>query len=55
MNAVLAAEVDERYAGVVLFKNRDDLRLGEARLPHGVSFRPHGRETHDLSWPGLPG
>jgi len=34
MHAVTAAEIDERRAGVVLFQDRDDLRLGEARLPH---------------------
>jgi len=34
MHAVTAAEIDERRAGVVFFEDRDELRLGEARLPH---------------------
>jgi hypothetical protein len=35
MHAVPAAELDERRAGVMLFEDRDDLRLGESRLAHG--------------------
>ena len=37
MNAVLAAELNERRAGVMFSEDRDDLRLGEARLAH-MSF-----------------
>ena len=44
MNAVLTAEVDERYAGVLLFENRDNMRLGEAKRPHGTSVRPRDRK-----------
>ena len=38
MNAVLAAELNERRAGVMFSENRDDLRLGEARLAHMSSL-----------------
>jgi hypothetical protein len=31
--AVATAELDERGAGVVFSEDRDDLRLGEARIP----------------------
>ena len=34
MHAVTAAEIDERRAGVMFLEDRDDLRLGEARLSH---------------------
>ena len=34
MNAMAAAQLDKRRADVVFFENRDDLRLGEARLAH---------------------
>jgi hypothetical protein len=34
MHAVFAAKLDERRAGIVLLENKDDLRLGESRVPH---------------------
>jgi len=34
VHTVPSTQLDERRAGVVLFENRDDLRLGESRLPH---------------------
>ena len=55
MNAVLAAELNERRAGVMFSENRDDLRLGEARLAHmSFLFGLSAAETHDFKWPGLP-
>jgi hypothetical protein len=38
VNAMLAAELNKRQAGVMLSEDRDDLRLGEARRAHKVSF-----------------
>ena len=56
MNAVLAAELNERRAGVMFSEDRDDLRLGEARLAHmSFLFGLSAGETHDFKWPGLPG
>jgi len=56
MNAVLAAELNERRAGVMFSEDRDDLRLGEARLAHmSFFFGLSAGETHDFKWPGLPG
>ena len=56
MNAVLAAELNERRAGVMFSEDRDDLRLGEARLAHmSILFGLSAGETHDFKWPGLPG
>ena len=34
MNVVLAAELNERRAGVMFSEDRDDLRLGGERLAH---------------------
>lgn len=56
MNAVLAAELNERRAGIMFSEDRDDLRLGEARLAHmSFLFGLSAGETHDFKWPGLPG
>ena len=56
MNAVLAAELNERRAGVMFSEDRDDLRLGEARIAHmSFLFGLSAGETHDFKWPGLPG
>ena len=56
MNAVLAAELNERQADVMFSEDRDDLRPGEARLAHmSFFFGLSARETHDFKWPGLPG
>ncbi|BDE06257.1 hypothetical protein WPS_15330 [Vulcanimicrobium alpinum] len=41
MNAVSTAELDERGAGVVFSEDRDDLRLGEAGLPHAGFLSAH--------------
>ena len=43
MNAVFQAELNERRAGVMFSKDRDDLRLGEARLAQmSLLFRRSG-------------
>ena len=56
MNAVLAAELNERRASVMFSEDRDDLRLGKARLAHmSFLFGLSAGETHDFKWPGLPG
>jgi len=56
MNPVLASELNERRAGIMFSEDRDDLRLGEARLAHmSFLFRPLGRGTHGINWPGLSG
>ena len=55
MNAVLAAELNERRAGVMFSEDRDDLRLGEARLAHmSFLFGLSAGETQDFKLPGLP-
>ena len=42
--------------GVVLFEDRDDLRLGEARLPHkGFLSAILDGETHNSLWPDFQG
>ena len=56
MNAVLAAELNERRAGVMFSEDRDDLRLGDARRAQmSILFGLSAGETHDFKWPGLPG
>lgn len=45
MYAVTSAEHYEGGAGIVLFDNADDLRLGESRLPHDGFLSAFGRET----------
>ena len=56
MNAVLAAELNERRAGIMFSEDRDDLRLGDARRAHiSFLFGLSAGETHDFKWPGLPG
>ena len=53
MNAVLAAELNERRAGVMF---SDDLCIGEARLARmNLLFGLSAGETHDFKWPDLPG
>jgi hypothetical protein len=55
MNAVPPPKLYKRRAGVVLFEDRNDLRLAESRLPHEGLLSACGRETNGFKWPGLAG
>jgi hypothetical protein len=50
MDATSPGELGGRYAGVLVFKDRDDLGLGEAGLPHVGSFGLKGRDSTIAPW-----